>query len=122
MVVAERNSLTPVKVLISNSLIHLELLENKEGGLFLSCGTDEPEGVVYYATGASSLCSFMEGRINLQTLFEKSPSLFVEIINKDNASLYSRNDIKIKLKSGDKTIRQLTDGQIEIWSDEDKNE
>jgi len=118
MVVAERNGLIPAKILISNSLVHLELFENKEGSLFLSSGTDELDEVVYYATTASLLFSFMKGVINLQTLFDKSPSLFVEIINKDKASLYSRNDIKIKLKSGDKTIRQITDGHIEIWSDE----
>lgn len=115
---AERNSLTPVKILISNSFIHLELFENGDGGLFLSSITDEPGGTVFYATTASLLGSFLSATMNLQTFFDKSPSLFVEIINNDKTSLYSRNDIEIKLKFGDKTIQQLTDGHIEIWSDE----
>jgi hypothetical protein len=116
MILAERRSLIPIKILISNSLIHLELFENSEENLFVSSLTSEPEGVVYYATTPSLFCAFLEGTITLQTLFDKTPSLFVEINGKEEAALYSRNDMEVVLTCGDKTIKQLTnDCPIEIW-------
>jgi hypothetical protein len=116
MVVAEREDLIPVKVLISNSFIHLELFENREGNLFLSSSTSKPEGTVYYATTPSLFCMFMENQIGLQTLFNKTPSHFVQISTKDKTALYSLKNIKIELKCGGKTIKQLTrNSPIEKW-------
>jgi hypothetical protein len=87
MIVAERGNLVPVKVLISNPVIHLELFENKEGNLFLSSCTGNPGGTVYYATTFALFCAFLEDSITLQTLFNESPSLFVEISNKEKTAL-----------------------------------
>ena len=116
MVVAERSDVQPIKVLISNSLIQLELFENREGNLFLSCQSNKPEGIVYYAITLPSFCAFLEDSITLQGLFYESPSLFVEISGKEKTALYSRTDIEIKLVGGDKTIRQLTNNcPIEVW-------
>ncbi|HEX5152083.1 MAG TPA: hypothetical protein VFW07_11600 [Parafilimonas sp.] len=116
MVVAERRDLMPVKVLISNSLIHLELFENKEGNLFLSSRACKPEGTVYYGVTLSLFCSFLEDSITLQALFNTSPSFFVEINNKEKKVLYSRADTEVKLICGDKTMRQLTNNcPIEVW-------
>jgi hypothetical protein len=116
MIVAERENLIPVKVLISNSLIHLELFENEEGNLFLSSGSSKPEGTVYYATTPSLFCMFLENQIDLQTLFSYTPSHFVEISTKDKTALYSLRNIEIELKGGGKTIKQLTSNSpIEIW-------
>jgi hypothetical protein len=116
MVAAEKNGLTPVKILVSNSLIHLELFENKKGNLFLSSQCINPPGVVYYATTPSMFCSFLENIISLQTLFNSSPSIFVEISTEHKTALYSRNDIEVELKNGDKTIKQFTgDRLIEVW-------
>ena len=116
MVIAERRDLIPVKVLISNSLIHMELFENKEGNLFLSSLACLPEGTVYYGVTLPLLCAFLEDSITLQGLFYESPSLFVEISGKGKTALYSRTDIEIKLVGGDKTIRQLTNNcPIEVW-------
>jgi len=116
MVAAERINLIPVKVLISNSFILLELFENIDGNLFLSSNSSRPEGMVYYATTPSLFCLFLEDQISLQVLFDKSPSLFVEIRSKNKTALYSRKDIEIELKCGDKTIKQLTENSpIEIW-------
>ena len=116
MIVAERNNLIPVKVLISNSLVHLVLFENNKGNLFLSSETIKPEGTIYYGTTPSSFCMFLENQIDLQTLFNSTPSLFVEINTKDKTALYSIRNIEIELKNGDKTINQLTDHiPIEVW-------
>ena len=116
MVVAERDNLIAVKTIISNSLVHLILFENKEGNLFLSSGTSDPEGTVYYATTPSLFCMFLENQINLQTLFDNSPSVFVELNTIDETSLYSRNTFQIVLKSGDKTIKQLKDNCVNyVW-------
>jgi hypothetical protein len=116
MVIAERENLIPVKVLISNSFIHLELFENREGNLFLSSSTARPEGTVYYATTPSLFCLFLENKIDLKTLFSNTPSHFVEISTKDKTALYSIKNTEIELKSGDKTVKQLTSNcPIEIW-------
>jgi|SRR5215831_18736173 len=116
MVIAERDNLIAVKTLISNSLVHLVLFENKEGNLFLSSGTSKPEGTVYYATTPSLFCMFLEDQIDLQTLFSNTPSLFVEITTKGKSALYSLKNIEIELRNGDKTIKQLTDeSPMEIW-------
>jgi hypothetical protein len=116
MVVAERDNLIAVKTIISNSLVHLILFENKEGNLFLSSRTSDPEGTVYYATTPSLFCMFLENQIDLQTLFDNSPSVFVELNTIDETSLYSRNTFQIVLKSGDKTIKQLKDNCVNyVW-------
>jgi hypothetical protein len=116
MVVAERDNLIAVKTIIINSLVRLVLFENKEGNLFLSSGTSNPEGTVYYATTPSLFCMFLENQIDLQTLFDNSPSVFVEINTKDEASLYSRSTVQIALKCGDKTIKQLNDTCVNyVW-------
>ena len=116
MVVAERRDLIPVKVLISNSLIHLELFENKQGNLFLSSRTSKAEGTVYYGVTLPLLCAFLEDSITLQALFDKSPSLFVELSSTEKKALFSRTEIGVKLACGDKTMRQLTNNcPIEVW-------
>ena len=116
VIVAERNCLTPIKVLISNAYVRLELFEDSKNNLFLSSNLADPEGIVYYATTSLSLCEFVEGAIILQTLFDRTPSLFVEITNKDKTALYSRSDIDVELKCGDKSIQELSEGKaIEVW-------
>lgn len=107
MYIAERNNLSPVKVLISNSLVHIELFENKTGNLFLSSGTDNPGGIVYYATTPSLFCKFLENNITLQDLFNHSPSVFIEISSKEKTALYNLNDAGIILTYGNKTIKEL---------------
>ena len=108
MLVAEHYSLKPVKVLINNSLVRLELFENSQGNLFLSSGTDTPAGRVYFSTTPSLFYAFLENLITLQTLFNETPSIFVEVKGKEKTALYSLNDIEIKLTHGDKTIKQIT--------------
>jgi hypothetical protein len=108
MLVAEHYSLKPVKVLINNSVVRLELFENSQGNLFLSSGTDTPAGMVYFSTTPSLFYAFLENLITLQTLFNETPSIFVEVKGKEKTALYSLNDIEIKLTQGDKTIKQLT--------------
>ena len=71
MVVAERNDLTLIKILISNDHIHLELFENSEGNLFLSSRSNKPQGTIYFATTPSLVHMFLDGEINLQVLFDK---------------------------------------------------
>ena len=116
MLVAERINLKHVKILISNSRAHLELFESKEGNLFLASGTKTPGGIVHYATTPSLLCAFLENSITLQTLFNATPSLLVELKGKDKTALYSLKDIEIILASGDKTIKELADNcPIEVW-------
>jgi len=48
----------------------------------------------------------------LQTLFDKTPSLFVEIISKTKTALYSLNDIDLDLKYGDKTLQELSRDEL----------
>ena len=115
VVVAEHGTLVRVKVLISNSLVHLELLENKEGNLFLASSI-QPEGIVYYGTTPALFCKFWEGLITLQTLFNETPSHFVEIVTETKTALYNRNDIQIVLVLGEKTFDDLADqDSIEVW-------
>ena len=114
--IAERDNLVPVKVLISNPGIHLELFESSDGNLFLSSTVNKPKGKVYYATTPSLFCAFLENLITLQTLFNAGPSVFVEVSNNEKTALYSRNDVDITLICGDKTIKQLIDQcPIEVW-------
>ena len=102
--------------LISNSLIHLELYENSKYNLFMAAVCNQPEGTIYFATTTSLLCLFLENKIKLQDLLERCPSFFVEIVSQNKPTLYSLKDSTIKLKEGDKTIKQLTsDDPIEIW-------
>ena len=116
MVVAERENLIPVKVLISNSFIHLELFKNKEANLFLSSSSSKPEGTVYFATTPSLFCMFLENKINLQTLLKNSPSHFVELSTKDKTALCILRNTEIELTGGNKTIKQLTSNSpMEIW-------
>jgi hypothetical protein len=116
MKVAELKDLTPVKVLLDNPMNRLELFENNKGNLFISAICSKPEGTIYYATTPSLLVTFLENKMKLQTLLEKSPSFFAEIICNSKRVLYSLKDLTIELKNGDKTIKQLTDDDpIEIW-------
>ena len=114
MFIAERSSLMPIKVLISNALVHLELFENKNGNLFLSSVTDNPGGTVYYATMPSVFCSFLEGSISLQALFDQSPSVFIEIETEHKTALYSFKDLDITLICGDKTLKELCPDHISL--------
>ena len=107
MYIAERSNLSPVKVLISNSFVHIELFENKKGNLFLSSGTEKPGGIVYYATTPSLFLMFLENKITLQDLFNRSPSVFIEISSKEKTALYNLNDAGIILAHGNKTIKEL---------------
>jgi hypothetical protein len=115
--VAKQNNLVPVKILVNNSPIHLELFESKNGGnLFLSSSASSPKGTVYYAVTPSLFCAFLENLISLQTMFNASPSIFVEISNDEKTTLYSRNDIDIKLTLGEKKIDQLVKNcPFEVW-------
>jgi len=115
VIIAERHNLNPSRVLISNSLVHLELFEDSQKNLFLSSVLAGREGTVYYATTSSLLSEFAKGSIILQTLFDRTPSLFVEIISKTKIALYSLNDIDVDLKCGNKTIHELsTNGVAEM--------
>ena len=116
MLVVSHNNLKPIKILISNMLVHLELLENKAGNLFLLSCTNSPRGFVYYATTPSLLCAFLSNSITLQTLFNATPSMLVELVQKEKTALYNLAETEIILTSGDKTIKQLAgDNPIEIW-------
>ena len=116
MIIAERENLKPVKVLISNSEIKMALWEDNKGNMFVSSTSASPEGTVYFATTPSLLCQFLESRIILQTLLDKSPSIFVEINNNLKKVLYSTRDIDIELKCGDQTIKTLAGtSPVEIW-------
>jgi hypothetical protein len=105
-----------VGTLISNSLIHLELYENSKYNVFIAAVCNKPEGTIYFATTPFLLCLFLENKIKLQDLLERCPSFFVEIVSRNESTLYSLKDSTIELKEGDKTIKQLTtDDPIEIW-------
>jgi hypothetical protein len=105
-----------VGTLISNSLIHLELYENSKYNVFIAAVCNKPEGTIYFATTPSLVCLFLEDKIKLQDLLERCPSFFVEIVSRNEPTLYSLKDSTIELKEGDKTIKQLTtDDPIEIW-------
>lgn len=116
MFIAQRSSLAPVKILVSNSFVHLELFENKKGNLFLSSTTENPAGITYYATMPSIFCAFLESLITLQDLFNQSPSAFVEISTNKKTALYSLKDADILLTSGDKTLNELLEKPSENLS------
>ena len=116
MIVAEKENLTPVKVLVNNTEIQLTLLEDNKGYIFVSATSSQPEGIVYFATTPSSLCQFLESSVPLQTMLDISPSIFVEISTNSNKVLYSRRDLHIKLKCGEQTINQIAGScPVEIW-------
>ncbi|HWH62640.1 MAG TPA: hypothetical protein VNS50_05180 [Ginsengibacter sp.] len=116
MIIAERNSLTPVRVLANDPAFKLELFEDKRNNLYMSCNSTRPDGMVCFATTPSLLCSFLVGSITLQGLFDNSPSRFVEIINKSKTAIYSRNDIEVKLTYGEQSVNELTlSSKMEIW-------
>src|SRR4051812_26995073 len=97
MLLAEYANLIPVKVLFSNSFVHLELFENRQGNLFISSTSSKPEGMVYYATTPSLFCMFLENKMDLQTLFNKTPSHFVELSTKDKTALCILRNTEIEL-------------------------
>jgi hypothetical protein len=116
MLVAEKKSLNPVRVLINNAKVCIELFGNTEGSLFLSSVTRKPGGVIYYAVTPPLFCAFLQNTLTLQALFDESPSHFMEITTPNKTALYSRTDVEIELVHGDKTILQLNSGiPIEIW-------
>ena len=116
MIIAERNNLTPLVVLINNSKIKLELFKGDKDDLYLSCNCSKPAGVVYFGTTPSLLHSFLQGSIILQNLFDYGPSIFVEITNEDKKTIYSRVDIEVTLTYGEQSANQLGyAGKIETW-------
>ncbi len=116
MKIAERHNLTFIKELFSDDDFQLNLLEDDNKNLFLSCNSCKPQGTVYFGTTCLLLCEFITNKITLQDLFEKSPSLFVEIVGKHKRSVYSRNDTEIVLENSGKWANQLSEqGFIEIW-------
>ncbi len=116
MTIAERKGLTPARILINNEMIVLELFENSDRDLYLSCNSSEPKGTVYFGTTPSLLCAFLERSITLQCLFDHSPSQFVEIKTENKTAVYSRNDIEVKLTYGEQSVDQLGHASmIEIW-------
>lgn len=116
MLLAERNDLNPVRVLISKEDFHLELFENSNGNLFLSSTCIKPSGTIYFAVTTLMLCRFLENKIDLQTLFNESRSRLAEISSKDCTALYSLQDIEVQLMYGNKKMKQLIDYcPLEIW-------
>jgi hypothetical protein len=107
VIVAQNLGLTSIKVLISNSSIHLELFRDHKDNLFLSSLAESPKGIVYYATTSALLFSFTENLITLQKLFNDSPSRFVEISSQTKTALYCVTEIQIQIASGNKKMRQL---------------
>jgi hypothetical protein len=110
VVIAQSLGLIPVKVLISNSLMRLELFKDLKGNLFLSSPAVFPEGIVYYATTTALLYSFANNVITLQRLFRESPSHFVEISNKNKTALYCITEVKVQIVCGNKKINKLQPG------------
>lgn len=116
MKIAERHNLTLVKELFNDGDFRLNLLEDENNNLFISCNTCKPKGIVYFGTTCNLLCEFITKEITLQELFDKSPSLFVEIVSKYKRAIYSRNDAEIILTNGRKWANQISEqGFIEIW-------
>jgi hypothetical protein len=48
MIVAEKENLNTVKVLINNTEIQLTLLEDRKGNMFVSATSIQPEGIVLF--------------------------------------------------------------------------
>lgn len=114
MFIAERNNLTPVRLLVANIKVQLELFENKSGQMFLSSHTITPGGIIYYAITPSLLNAFIENTITLQTLFEQSPSVFMEVVSGEKTALYNVNDAVILLVGGNNTLKQLNQHNTNI--------
>jgi hypothetical protein len=116
VVIAEYNNLIPVKVLVADPANHLQLFKNDEGNLFLCSNCNEPAGIVFYETTPVTFCDFLQGLITLQELFDRIPSLFVEINSRNKTALYSRMDVEVNLANGQKKIHHLVDHcPIEVW-------
>jgi hypothetical protein len=116
MMAKERDGLRSVKKLIDNTDMHLEIWEDSKKSLFISATSAKPVGTIYFSTTASLLCMFLEGRINLQALFDKCPSFIVDIISDTKTASYSTRDIEIELACGEQTIRELLRSlPLEIW-------
>ena len=116
MIVAERENLKLVKQIVTNAEIDLALWEDNKGNMFVSTQSNKPEGVVYFGSTPSLLCQFLESSIVLQTLLDKTPSVFVEVSTNSKKVLYSTRDLQIELKCGDRTINQLAGNcRVEIW-------
>ena len=112
----DHTHLMPIKVLVTNAEVHVELFQNNNGNLFLSSSSNKPKGIVYYATTASLLSAFFEDSITLQELFTSSPSFFAEVNENSKTTLYYIPDSEIKLACGDKRVKQLTGiNPLEIW-------
>jgi len=112
MKIAERHNLKLVKELYSDNDFQLNLLEDDNLKLFLSCSSDKPQGTVYFETTVRLLCEFIIEKITLQDLFNNSPSLFVEIIGEFKRAIYSRNDTEIILTNGRKLAHQITEKEL----------
>lgn len=115
MLVAERKDLKPVAVLISEESYQLEVLENGNGNIFFSCQAAKPEGTICFATTPSLFCLFLQDLVELQTLFHLSPSVFVEIASPTKTALYSRLDLQILLKHGNRSLGKLRDDASESY-------
>lgn len=107
MLIAERKNLVPIKTLLDTPRVRLELFENKNGNMFLASNTLKPGGTVYYATMPSPFFAFLDNILTLQKLFGTSPSLFMEVSQQGEKTLYCCSDAEIILVLGDKTLSEL---------------
>ena len=100
MLPVQQIALTQLITLINASGITVALYEHQSGTLVLSATTIHPGGVAYFTTNRKLLNSFLRGAITLQDLYEKSPSIFIEITHGEATSLYLRFDLNIVLSGG----------------------
>lgn len=100
-----------MRTLVNTAGAKLELYEHETGSLVLASVLKEPAGEVFYVTTDILLNQFVNDKITLQELFDKTPSIFVEIVKDCEVRLYLRHDIDILLLNGEKKYSGLIAGK-----------
>lgn len=107
MLIVEHIKLVHMRTLVNTAGAKLELYEHETGSLVLASMLKAPPGEIFYVTTDFLLNQFMYDKITLQELFDKAPSIFVEIVKDCEVRLYFRHDIEIILLNGEKKYSGL---------------
>jgi hypothetical protein len=103
MLIVEHIKLKQMQTLINTAGVKLELYEHESGNFVLASTLKHPQGTAYFLTTDALLGRFVAGVITLQQLFDLTPSVFIEVVIKEETRLYLKNDIDIFVRFGDKT-------------------
>ena len=95
--------------LLDTRLVKLNLHKTIQGSIVLSCNVVYPEGTVFFNSTPELVVEFLTANITLQSLFDRSFILPVEIIYEGKTERIMPKDGKIILSGGNKNFKEIFD-------------